>query len=89
MQLSDGRFALVVSVNSTRPLKPRVIVHEPSVPKEEAVILNLEQAPTAGIRRSIRPDLLPRAAIDYLSPRARICYFFERATDPARSEAVI
>ena len=89
VQLSDGRFALVVSVNSTRPLKPRVIVHEPSVPKEEAVILNLEQAPTAGIRRSIRPDLLPRAAIDYLSPRARICYFFERATDPARSEAVI
>ena len=87
VQLSDGRFALVVSVNSTRPLKPRVIVHEPSVPKEEAVILNLELAPAAGIRRSIRLDLLPRAAIDYLSPRVRICYFFERATDLARSEA--
>jgi len=86
VQLSDGRFALVVSVNSTRPLKPRVIVHEPSVPKDEAVILNLELAPAAGIRRSIRPDLLPRAAIDYLSPRLRICYFFERASDPARSE---
>lgn len=87
VQLSDGRFALVVSVNSTRPLKPRVIVHEPSVPKNEAVFLNLEQAPAAGIRRSIRPDLLPRAAMDYLSPRVRICYFFERATDAARSEA--
>ncbi len=88
VQLSDERYALVVSVNSTRPLKPRVIVYEPSVPKDQAEILNLEQAPAAGIRRSIRPDLLPRAAIDYLSPRVRICYFFERATDAARSEAV-
>ncbi len=87
VQLSDGRYALVVSVNSARPLKPRVMVHEPSVPKDQALILNLEQAPAAGIRRSIRPDLLPRAAIDYLSPRVRICYFFERASDPARSEA--
>lgn len=87
VQLSDGRYALVVSVNSARPLKPRVLVHEPSVPKEQALILNLEQAPAAGIRRSIRPDLLPWAAIDYLSPRVRICYFFERASDPARSEA--
>ncbi|MEO7937082.1 MAG: HD domain-containing phosphohydrolase [Burkholderiaceae bacterium] len=86
VQLSDGRFALVVSVNSARPLKPRVLVHEPSVPKEEALILNLEQAPASGIRRSLRPDTLPRAAIDYLSPRLRICYFFEQACDPARSE---
>lgn len=86
VQLSDGRFALVVSVNSARPLKPRVLVHEPSVPKDEALILNLEQAPAAGIRRSLRPDTLPRAAIDYLSPRLRICYFFEQASDPARSE---
>lgn len=86
VQLSDGRFALVVSVNSARPLKPRVLVHEPSVPKDEALILNLEQAPASGIRRSLRPDTLPRAAIDYLSPRLRICYFFEQASDPARSE---
>ena len=87
VQLSDGRFALVVSVNSARPLKPRVLVHEPTVPKDQAVILNLEQAPASGIRRSLRPDTLPRAAIDYLSPRLRICYFFEQASDPARSEA--
>jgi putative nucleotidyltransferase with HDIG domain len=86
VQLSDGRFALVVSVNSARPLKPRVLVHEPSVPKDEALILNLEQAPASGIRRSLRPDTLPRAAIEYLSPRLRICYFFEQASDPARSE---
>lgn len=84
VQLSDGRYALVVSVNSARPLMPRVIVHEPAVPKDEALMMDLEHKCAAGIRRSIRPDLLPRAALDYLSPRARICYFFERASEPLR-----
>ena len=35
-----------------------------------------------GIKRSVRPLQLPKATIDYLSPRQRICYFFERAADP-------
>ena len=79
VQLGNERYALVVSVNSTRPLKPRVIVHEPAVPPEQALILDLEQEGAPGIRRSIKPAALPRAAMDYLSPRSRICYFFERA----------
>lgn len=79
VQLSSEQFALVVSVNSARPLKPRVLVHEPSVAREEALILDLELADAPGIRRSLKPAALPRAALDYLSPRARICYFFERA----------
>lgn len=77
VQLTDDRYALVVSVNSARPLKPRVMVHDPKVPKEEALILNLEEMPDLGIRRSLKPQFLPRAALDYLSPRARIAYFFD------------
>ena len=87
VQLVDERFALVVSVNSSRPLKPRVVVHDPSVSKHDALILDLEQLPALGIRRSIKPASLPRAAMDYLSPRQRICYFFERAIDPSSAEA--
>jgi HD-GYP domain-containing protein (c-di-GMP phosphodiesterase class II) len=79
VQLIDDRFAIVVSVNSARPLKPRVIVHEPSVPKHEALILDLEHAPQLGIRRSLKPANLPASALDYLAPRQRICYFFEQA----------
>ena len=29
VQLTDDRYALVMSVNSTRPLKPNVLVHDP------------------------------------------------------------
>lgn len=80
VQLTDDRYALVVSVNSARPLKPRVMVHDPKVAKEEALILNLEEMPDLGIRRSLKPQFLPRASLDYLSPRARIAYFFDAAS---------
>jgi hypothetical protein len=77
VQLTDDRYALVVSVNSARPLKPRVMVHDTKIPKDEALILNLEEMPDLGIRRSLKPQFLPRASLDYLSPRARIAYFFD------------
>ncbi|WP_126445952.1 HD-GYP domain-containing protein [Sulfuricystis multivorans] len=79
VELTDGRFALVVSVNAARPLKPNVIIFDPRIPRDEALVENLEQAGELGIRRSLKPLQLPRAAFDYLSPRQRVCYFFERA----------
>ena len=42
VQLTDDRFALVVTVNASRPLKPRVLVHDPHVPTDEALLLDLE-----------------------------------------------
>lgn len=79
VELTDKRFALVVSVNSSRPLKPHIVIHDPRVPRDEALIVDLENAPELGIRRSLKPLQLPKAAFDYLSPRSRMCYFFERA----------
>jgi HD-GYP domain-containing protein (c-di-GMP phosphodiesterase class II) len=80
VQLTDDRYALVVSVNSNRPLKPQVVIHQPEIPREEAIIADLESNPELGIRRSLKPVQLPKAAISYLSPRDRICYYFERAS---------
>jgi hypothetical protein len=79
VQLTDERYALVMSVNSTRPLKPNVLVHEPHLPREEALHLNLMNLPDLGIRRSLKPSQLPADALDYLAPRPRVAYFFEAA----------
>ena len=79
VQLTDDRFALVCSVNSSRPLKPRVLVCDPAVPIDEALQLNLEDVADLGIRRSLKPSQLPVAVQNYLSPRQRIVYFFEPA----------
>lgn len=81
VQLTDGRYAIVASVNSARPLKPKIVVYEPQIPKEEALLLDLETMPDLGIKNSLKPLQLPRAVYDYLSPRKRLCYFFERARD--------
>ncbi len=77
VQLTDDRYASVVSCNSSRPLKPRVLVCDTKVPIEEALLLNLDGQADLGIRRSLKPTQLPAAARDYLSPRQRIVYFFE------------
>ena len=82
VQLNDQRYALSVSVNPMRPLKPRVVVYDPSVPTEEALILDLEDTPELGVQRALKPLQLPRAVFDYLSPRKRMCYFFERSRAP-------
>lgn len=79
VQLTDDRFALVTNVNSSRPLKPRVLVYDPQVPADEALQVNLELHTDLGIRRSLRPQQLPPAALKYLSPRQRVIYFFEPA----------
>lgn len=81
VQLIDDRYGMVVSVNSTRPLKPRIIVHESGVARHEALILDLEQSPRIGIRRSLKPSALPGPALDFLAPRQRVSYFFERVVD--------
>ena len=79
VQLTDDRYATVVAVNSSRPLKPSVLVHDPAVPREEALVLDLERAVGLGIRRSIKPQQLPPTALDYLALSPRIAYFFEPA----------
>jgi len=88
VQLTDDRYAMVVGINSSRPLKPRVLVHDLRVPKSEALLLNLERARDIGIRRSLAPAKMPSAALDYLDPRPRVAYYFEALATLDQPEAV-
>jgi putative nucleotidyltransferase with HDIG domain len=77
VQLTDDRYALVVGVNSSRTLRPRVIVHDPKVPRDVAGVLDLESVPGLGIRRSLKPSALPESVLAYLELQPRMNYFFE------------
>jgi len=83
--LSNGTLGMVVSVNSSRPLKPTVLVYDPAVPKELAMVVDLEEEPEVTVTRTLRPQQLPQAAHDYLSPRKRMTYYFHN--DPAKPGA--
>ena len=79
VQLTDGRYALVASVNSSRPLKPRVLVYDPGAVREDALLLDLQAQPQLGVQRSLKADQVPRQALEFLAPGQRNCYYFERA----------
>lgn len=70
-------IGLVTAVNSTRPLKPTVLVYDPAVPCEEAVLVDMEQEAELAVTRALRPQQLPAEAHAYLNPRFRLSYYFD------------
>ncbi|MFO1338360.1 MAG: DUF3391 domain-containing protein [Burkholderiaceae bacterium] len=80
--LSNGTIAMVVSVNASRPLKPTVVVYDPAVPRREAMVVDLEEEPDVTITKTLRPQQLPPAVHDYLSPRRRMTYGVDSEAGP-------
>ncbi|PWB48231.1 MAG: metal-dependent phosphohydrolase [Nitrosomonadales bacterium] len=77
VQLSNEMLGMVISVNSAMPLKPNVLVYDPGIPKDEAVIISLEREADLNISKSLRPGQLPREIYQYLNPRKRVTYYFD------------
>jgi len=80
VRLSNDAMGLVTAVNATKPLKPSVIVYNPTVPKNEAIMIDLERELDINISKAIRPDQLPRAVFEYLNPRRRVSYYFDASS---------
>lgn len=77
VKLSNDAVALVSSVNPAKPLRPWVTVFDPDIPKDEAIMLDLEQEPEINIAKALRPIQLPPEVYEYLSPRKRVTYYFD------------
>lgn len=77
VSLSNDALGMVIAVNASHPLKPTVVVYDPNVPKQEAIVLDLADEGEVNISRAVRPDKLLPAVFDYLSPRRRISYYFD------------
>ena len=76
VRLSNGMTGLVTSVNTAKPLQPSIIVYDPTVPRSEAMILDLELSPDISITKALRPGTLTPSALEYLCLRKRTSYFF-------------
>lgn len=75
VRLNNAAIGLVVNVNPGKLLQPTVLLYDPAVPKEEALLLNLADEPDLSVAATLRPAELPKPVYDYLSPRSRISYF--------------
>jgi putative nucleotidyltransferase with HDIG domain len=80
VQLSNGAIGMVATVNTARPMKPTVVVYDADVPKDEAILLNMERETEVNIAKAIRPAQVSREVYNYLSPRKRVSYYFDAAS---------
>ncbi|WP_029897234.1 HD-GYP domain-containing protein [Desulfohalovibrio reitneri] len=84
-QLSNEAIGLVISVNQRNPLKPSLLLFDPEVPREEAVIFDMEDDPELGVLKSIHPQDLPKEIFDYLNPSTEVAYFTNNAGEKPSS----
>lgn len=85
VQLSNGVIGMVATVNTARPMKPTLVVYDADVPKDEAIMLDMEHQTEVSIAKAIRPAQVPREVYNYLSPRKRISYYFDAVAGHAPS----
>lgn len=81
VRLSNDMTAMVFSVNVEQPLKPTVLLHDPAIPRDEALLINLGDDPDLNIVRNLRPSQLTPQELAYLAPRKRLTYYFDEVAD--------
>lgn len=77
VQLSNGLYGIVISVNPNHPLRPYVLLHDPLMQRESPHIINLSEEQGESITACIRPSKLPIDTLRYLNPRKRVNYFID------------
>jgi putative nucleotidyltransferase with HDIG domain len=78
VRLSSGDHGMVISVNPSKPLRPCVMLHLPDVPAKAPMLIDLGEEAALSITQCLRPNQLPKDALDYLSPAKRISYYFDQ-----------
>jgi len=77
VQLSNGVMGMVATVNTAKPMKPLVVIYDAEVPKDEAILVDMERETDLNIAKAIRPAQVPVDIYNYLSPRKRVSYYFD------------
>jgi len=80
VQLSNGVIGMVATINTAKPMKPMVVIYDAQIPKEEAILVDMETELDVNIAKAIRPAQLSREIYNYLSPRKQVSYYFDAGT---------
>jgi putative nucleotidyltransferase with HDIG domain len=77
VQLSSGKYAIVISANPNKPLRPFVMLHDSKIARDNPQILDLREEPNINISGCVRANQLPPDVLRYLNPRNKISYFMD------------
>lgn len=76
--LEDGTYGLVIESNSRDLLRPLLMLYDASVPRSEALLLDVKESDEK-IAAAVSPHDLPREVIEYLAPQGRVDFYLEGA----------
>ncbi|MBS1227819.1 MAG: hypothetical protein H6R17_1096 [Proteobacteria bacterium] len=76
--LSNGAVGLVIESNSADILHPLLMLHDPEIPRTEAILIDL-RGTDLNIVSAVNPATLPLEVVEYLAPRGRVDYYIEGA----------
>ncbi len=82
VQLSNGVLGVVVSVDHADLLRPSVLIYDPGVPKNEAIIVELVAETDIKVDHVVPPGQMPPEALRYLAPRRRLSYYHTSKSSP-------
>lgn len=76
--LSNGAVGLVIESNSADILHPLLMLHDPEIPRTEAILIDLRDT-GLDVVSAVNPATLPLDVVEYLAPRGRVDYYIEGA----------
>ncbi len=74
VSLNDESLGVVVSVDPKAMMTPEVLVYNPDIPPNKALILNLTEHPDLKIVRVLKPSQCPKRVFTYLGIQERMGY---------------
>lgn len=74
VSLNDESLGVVVSVDPKAMMTPEVLVYNPEIPANKALILNLAEHPDLKIVRVLKPSQCPKRVFNYLGIQERMGY---------------
>jgi putative nucleotidyltransferase with HDIG domain len=83
VELSNGNYGIVMSINPDKPLRPLVMLYVPEVARETPVVIDLGQEKEIMLKKCLRPTQLPREVYNYLRPSKRVSYYFIKRDEHA------
>lgn len=78
VRLSDESIGLVIAVDPKSLLKPEILLYNPDIPKEDALIVNLKEHDDLAIRDVLLPGDYPSRIFEYLGMEERMGCFIEQ-----------
>jgi HD-GYP domain-containing protein (c-di-GMP phosphodiesterase class II) len=75
VSLSDGSIALIIAVNNDNLLAPQVVIYNPDIPANQALMLTLSDHPELTINRTLNRGEYPESVQQYLGIGDHIGYF--------------